>query len=155
MTAAIVTILVMVARGRWRPAVAWAGAAAVAITVVAFPVSIGPLQDLQTCTADRRAAALTVPPYGGAPQDLSGGFAGCGYALALTEPVGPVVAYYRRGFEQAGWSVTTTSAGEGQIEGGGTLTAGELTATRGERTVSIVYEGADDGTYASVSVTAT
>ena len=155
-TSVLVLVLVMIGRHRWRPATAWVGIAAVAVTILAFPVSAGPLQDLQACTDSRRTAVMTVAPYGGRSVEVSGGQYGCGYSLNLQEPVAPIVRYYREGFERAGWTVTTgEDTSVGQSEGGGTVTAGELSATNGDATVSIVYEGTDDGTYASVSLVAT
>jgi hypothetical protein len=154
-TGVVVLLLVMVRRRRWRPATAWASLGAVAVTLAAFPLATGPLLDMQACTGARRAAVLTVTPYGERPVDVHGGQYGCGYSVELTERVEPVVRYYRDGFERAGWTVTEQPEGAGQTEGGGTLSVGELTATGGGQTVSIVYEGAGDGSYASVSVTAT
>jgi hypothetical protein len=141
--------------GRWRPRAAWLALAALGLMLVAFPVVLGPVVNLQACTDARRAAVLAVPPYGGADPALFGGQYGCGYTLDLTEPVAPVVQYYRDGFERQGWNVgTSVTDTQGEVEGGGSMVAGELVATRGDDKVTITYEGSGDGTYATVSLTA-
>jgi hypothetical protein len=144
-----------VGTGRWRARAAWLALAALGLMLVAFPVVLGPVVSLQACTDAREAAAFAVPPYGGADPGLSGGQYGCGYTLDLTEPVAPVVQYYRDGFEREGWNVTTgVTESQGEVEGGGSAVTGELIATRGDETVTITYEGAGDGTFATVSLTA-
>jgi hypothetical protein len=153
--AVVLAVAIQVGRGRWRARGAWLALAAIALTLVAFPVVLGPVVDLQACTDARRAAVLTVSPYGDADPALSGGQYGCGYTLDLTEPIAPVVEYYRDGFERAGWNVTTgVTESQGEVEGGGSAVMGELVATGGEETVTITYEGSGDGTYATVSLTA-
>ena len=153
--AVTLAVALQVGRGRRRARAAWLALAALGLMLVAFPVVLGPVVSLQACTDAREAAAFAVPPYGGADPGLSGGQYGCGYTLDLTEPVAPVVQYYRDGFEREGWNVTTgVTESQGEVEGGGSAVTGELVATRGEETVTITYEGSGDGTYATVSLTA-
>ena len=114
----VITILVEVARRRWRPAIGWVALGVVLLSFAVFPITDRIAFD-RTCTPDRVALLGSIPAYGGQTIHPDAMGDPCGYTVASGDPVDRIVRYYADALERAGWTVRTMPDGSLRATKGG------------------------------------
>ena len=150
--AVTVAALVLVTRRRLRPAFGWVAPFVVAFTLAAWPVVTNASFGVGACSEAARSTVLSISAYDGSQVEPTSYQGTCSYTFETTDKVDRVFAYYRSHLEADGWTITEMNQQPGTIEGGGSFSAGHLTASRNDEHFFVSYEEVEGTSQVSVQL---